>query len=35
MADINELMQVRKEKEQKLKDNGVNVHPEDMKEHTQ
>lgn len=28
MADINELMQVRKEKEQKLKDNGVNVHPE-------
>lgn len=28
MADINELMQVRKEKEQKLKDNGINVHPE-------
>ena len=28
MADINELMQVRKDKEQKLKDNGVNVHPE-------
>ena len=28
MADINELMRVRKEKEQKLKDNGVNVHPE-------
>ena len=28
MADIKELMQVRKEKEQKLIDAGVNVHPE-------
>lgn len=28
MADINELMQVRKEKMQKLIDNGVSVHPE-------
>ena len=28
MADINELMQVRKEKMQKLIDNGINVHPE-------
>lgn len=28
MADIKELMQVRKEKEQKLIDTGVNVHPE-------
>jgi len=28
MADINELMQVRKEKTQKLIDAGVNVHPE-------
>lgn len=28
MADINELMQVRKEKMQKLIDSGVNVHPE-------
>ncbi len=28
MADIKELMQVRKEKEQKLIDAGINVHPE-------
>lgn len=28
MADIKELMQVRREKMQKLIDNGVNVHPE-------
>ena len=28
MADINELMQVRKDKMQKLIDNGVSVHPE-------
>ena len=28
MADINELMKVRSEKEQKLRDNNVNVHPE-------
>ena len=28
MADIKELMQVRRDKMQKLIDNGVNVHPE-------
>ena len=27
MADINELIQVRREKMQKLIDNGVHVHP--------
>lgn len=33
MADIKELMQVRRDKMQKLIDNGVNVHQRDMKEH--